>query len=293
MSLRSYWWPFALAVALMLGLAHNGMAQGDATASRAGNAVPAEDYETLLTSVLEQVVTDDGLVRYDLLRGPLGADFRRVLKAIETLDAATMTTHDARLAFWLNAYNVQMLQHIVETPSVQDIVEDGYAEAFFKTPVLTAQIPMTLDELEHVLLRGEEGRAALAPYQLDTLDPRIHVGLNCAAISCPRLRQRAFTAANVDAELDAAMRDFTGAPRHFRREDGTYVVSALLDWFATDFDRPGQPAGDYLLQYMPEDRPNYDAWQALLTGRTAATLKPRDDVRFAYDWTVNRANPTP
>ncbi|NBC17288.1 MAG: DUF547 domain-containing protein [Bacteroidetes bacterium] len=292
MTPRRFRWSLAL-VLLLLVAPRTALTQDAAATSRAGDVLPADDYEALLTSVLEQVVTDDGFVRYDLLRGPLGADFRRVLKAIETFDASTLTTHDARLAFWINAYNVQMLQHIVETPSAQDIVEDGYAEAFFKTPVLTAQTPMTLDEIEHVILRGEAGRAVLDPFQLDTLDPRIHVGLNCAAISCPRLRQRAFTAANVDAELDAAMRDFTASPRHFRLDDGTYVVSSLLDWFAVDFDRPDRPAGDLLLRHMPTDRPDYDAWQALLAGRTAAALKARDDVRFAYDWTVNRASPAP
>jgi hypothetical protein len=44
---------------------------------------------------------------------------------------------------------------------------------------------------------------------------------------------------------------------------------------------------------MPEDRPNYEAWEQLLDGRTAAALVQREDIRFVYDWAVNRADPAP
>ncbi|QXD14728.1 DUF547 domain-containing protein [Rhodocaloribacter litoris] len=257
--------------------------------SRAGDVPPAGDYEASLTSLLEQVVTGDGLVRYDLLRGPLNRDFRRVLKAVEDFDATRLLSQEARLAFWLNAYNVQMLQNIVETPAVRDIMADGLAERFFRTPYRTAGTGVTLDEIEHVILRGERFEERLAPFRLARLDPRIHVGLNCAAVSCPRLRRRAFTAENVDRELDAAMRDFTNDPKHFRREGDGFVLSALLDWFGSDFDATGRPAGDYLLSFMSPDRPDYAAFKALLAGRSAAAIRSRPDVRFVYDWTVNRA----
>ena len=39
--------------------------------SRAGNVEPAPDYEAALTTLLQKVVTDEGLVRYDLLRSTL------------------------------------------------------------------------------------------------------------------------------------------------------------------------------------------------------------------------------
>ena len=114
------------------------------------------------------------------------------------------------------------------------------------------------------------------------------MGLNCAAVSCPRLRDRAFTADNVDAELDAAMRDFMTSSRHFRVEGDTIVVSSLLDWFAADFDLHG-PAGDYLLGFMPTDRPGAERLRALLEGTSAAGLKQKPAVRYEYLWDVNRA----
>lgn len=258
--------------------------------SRAGDIEPAADFEAALTSLLDQVVTEKGLVRYDLLRGSLSIDFRHVLKAVEDFDASTLTSTNERLAFWMNAYNVQMLQNIIETPEVKNIVDDGYRDPFFKTDFRTAQMDVSLDAIENVILRGGEGPAALAPFQLKALDPRIHVGLNCAAISCPRLRQRAFTATNVDAELDAAMRDFTGGTAHFRVEGDSIILSSLLDWFSADFDRPDQPAGSFLLAFMPTSRPHFDTFKALLDGKTAADLKQESVVTYEYKWKVNAAS---
>jgi hypothetical protein len=261
----------------------------DGVESRAGDVEPAGDYEATLNTVLQAVVTENGLVRYDLLRGAFNLPFRRVLKAVEDYDVAALLTHEERLAFWMNAYNVQMLQNIIETPGVDDIIADGYGDAFFKTLFRTAGTALTLDELEHGILRGQAADGPLAVYRLATLDPRLHVGINCAAVSCPRLRQRAFTAANVDAELEAAMRDFVNSPVHFRAEGDRLILSSLLDWFGSDFDATGLPAGDFLLRYMAPERSGYAELHALLEGRSSGQVKARPNVSFEYLWTVNRA----
>ena len=261
----------------------------DLPESRAGDVRAAEDLAPALTALLRAIVQEDGRVRYDLVRGRLSVPFRRVLKAVETFDAGRLRTHEERMAFWINAYNVQMLQSITETPGVRDILGDGYGEAFFQTPFLTAGRALTLDEIEHVILRRQPGDPGAEALRVDRLDPRIHVALNCAAVSCPRLRPAAFTAATLDADLNAAMRDFTASPHHFRVEGQQFILSSLLDWFAADFDATGQPAGDWLLAYMPPGRSHYARLRALLHGRTAAALRTHPDVAFAYDWRVNAA----
>ncbi len=83
------------------------------------------------------------------------------------------------------------------------------------------------------------------------------------------------------------MRDFTAGRRHFRLEGDTVVVSAILDWFGEDFDGSGKRAGDFLLEYMPTDRPNYERLRSFLEGKTADQLRQSEDIRFEYYWTVN------
>lgn len=153
--------------------------------SRAGDVRAAFDYTTEFTDILSQIVTNDGLVRYRLLHGPLMDDFRSVLKAVEEFDVRTLTSDKEKLAFWMNAYNVQMLQNILENPDATNIIENGYADEFFKTPVRAAGLGITLDQIEHVLLRQQKGSPHLERHRIERFDPRLHVGINCAAVSCP------------------------------------------------------------------------------------------------------------
>lgn len=256
---------------------------------------PAPAYEAAWTDLLDEVVTDDGLVRYDLLAGPRRAGFDAVVEAVEGFDASTLTSDAEKLAFWLNAYNVKLVERVLEAGVPENIEAYGF-DFFFKTPVRVAGHDVTLDQIENILLRRQDGPAALEALQVRRLDPRIHVGLNCGAVSCPRLRRRAFTAENVNAELDRAMRDFVNSPRHFYTEPApateggdNAVLSSLLDWFGDDFDATGKPAGDYLVGYMDADRPGYDRLRALLGGHTAAEIKAHPNVAFAYRWDLNAA----
>lgn len=257
--------------------------------SRAGKVPPASDYESALTAILEQIVTEDGMVRYGLLSESLRCDFRRVLKAVEEFDPRSAASDREKLAFWMNAYNVQMLQNVLENPTVEHIVDEGYAAAFFTTPLRVAGTGISLDQIEHVILRGEEGPRRLTALRLESLDPRIHVGINCAAVSCPTLRRRAFSAANVNEELERAMRDFVGRDRHIRMDGSTMVLSSILDWFGADFEKTGLPLGDYLVSYLHRDREDYAVILSRLSGRSAKELRQDPRVRFEYDWTVNRA----
>ena len=85
------------------------------------------------------------------------------------------------------------------------------------------------------------------------------------------------------------MRDFVNSPHHFRFEGDTAVLSSLLDWFGSDFDSTGVPAGDYLLGFLDADRPDADRLRRLFAGRSAAEIKAQPNVRFAYEWELNTA----
>lgn len=244
------------------------------------------DYEADWAALLDEVVVADRLVRYDLLAGPLHDAFEAVVAQIEDFDAGRLKSDEAKLAFWINAYNVKMVERVLAAAVPPNVEVHGF-DYFFQAPVRVAGREVTLDEVEHVILRRQDGRAEVEALQVERLDPRLHVGLNCAAISCPRLR--AFTAANVDAELDRAMRDFVNGTDHFRTEGDGFVLSSLLDWFGPDFDATGAPAGDYVLGFMDPERPGYERLRGLLSGRTGAEIAAQPGVRFAYDWHLNAA----
>jgi len=182
-----------------------------------------------------------------------------------------------------------MLQNIIETPTVRNIIRDGFVRQFFDTPRLSAGLMVSLNDIEHMILRRRGDHATLDIHRPSELDPRLHVALNCAAISCPRLRQNAFTSSHLQDDLEDAMHDFANSTRHFRVDHEAAVLSSLLDWYGIDFDTPEEPAGDFILRYMSELHPAYNTLKNVLANRTSAELRVLDNIRFEYVWDINAA----
>lgn len=272
---------FLIFATTLLGLG----CKADPTWSPSPEAAPqSTDYAEAFTNFLKDVLTPDGLVHYDRLADH--PEWPAVVKGIEEFNFSLDAPDKEKLAFWLNAYNVHMLNKVAQRPGRDNVMGLDLGSVFFKTNIRVAGQTLTLDQIEHGILR--EGEAAFARLRPAQFDPRIHVALNCAAVSCPRLWPEAFRAADLDAQLDRAMREFVNSPRHFRVENGKLVASKLLDWFGDDFDRAGKPAGDFLLGYLDPNRPQADELRVLLEGRSAKDLA-RQGADFEYDWSVNRA----
>ena len=251
--------------------------------------------ETPLNRVLSAVVQRDGRVDYGLLARSHRADLDAALEAIAEQDPAALRSDAQKTAFLLNAYNARVLERVLAHPRATNLERQGLFDDFFEAPFPIAGTRATLNQVEHGALRRQSrvdgggvpaGLRALRPSRVD---PRIHVGLNCAAISCPRLQPRVFTARTLNATLDRAMAEWTGSARFARMDGQTLVVSSLVDWFGTDWQTSRRTLGDALLAAMPASRRDADAIRARLAGKTHAQLKADRRIRFAYDWTVNRA----
>jgi hypothetical protein len=183
------------------------------------------------TAVLQRFVDDRGLVDY---RG-LAADrsvFDRYLQAIESCSPSShpqrFPTREDRLAYYLNAYNAQVFNGVLARGPEEVSVWSGLISGlsfFVRMKIELGGESMSLKYLEDELIRDQ------------FRDPRVHAALNCASISCPRLPRRAFDPRRLDAELDAAMREFVEARRNCAVDDRTRTVrlSKIFDWFASDF----------------------------------------------------------
>ncbi|MEM1055855.1 MAG: DUF547 domain-containing protein [Bacteroidota bacterium] len=251
--------------------------------------------EAPLNRVLSAVVQSDGRVDYRALASRHRADLDAALEAVANQNPAALRSDAQKTAFLLNAYNARVLERVLAHPRATNLERQNLFGAFFETPFPVAGTRATLNQLEHGVLRrqsrvdGSGVPAALRVMRPSRLDPRIHVGLNCAAISCPKLQPRAFTARTLNATLDRAMRAWTASSRFASVSGRTVTLSSLLDWFGDDWETARRPLGDALLAVMPASRRDAAAIRARLAGKTRAQLKADRRVRFAYDWTVNRA----
>jgi len=93
--------------------------------------------------------------------------------------------------------------------------------------------------------------------------------------SCPRLPQGAFNADELEAQLDAAAREFVNDARNVRVDAVAREVwlSAIFDFYTQDFATDRKPEG--LIEYVNRYR--------------SEPIDADFSVRFIpYDWTLNR-----
>jgi hypothetical protein len=184
------------------------------------------------TRVLARHVDTRGMVDYQALARDRG-DLDRYLAAVEARSPRShpqlFPSRADQLAYWINAYNAQIFKGVLARGPERDSVWKGgliSGKAFFEDmDIVLGGETMSLKSLEDDIVRRE--------FQ----DPRIHAALNCASKGCPRLPQKAFEAASLQAELDAAMREFVAEARNVAVDGRTRTVtlSRIFDWFEDDF----------------------------------------------------------
>jgi hypothetical protein len=215
-------------------------------------ASPGEDPLALAADLLVAYRTGSDPDPYRRALGSLGDDALAPLR----------DDHDAALAFWCNLYNAGT-QRLLDRRAA--LYESRLRSLrFFGVPALTiAGHRLSLDDIEHGILRARSkyGLGYLPRLLLDTfemrhrlaeLDPRIHFALNCGAASCPPIR--AYTADDIDAQLDLATRGYLDATAEYDPDAGVVRAPRVMAWYRGDF---GGKAGirEYLRRYdaIPAD----------------------------------------
>jgi Protein of unknown function, DUF547 len=233
-------------------------------------ALPAFAFDhahTTWDALLKQhvVVIEGG--RASQLRYAALATERAALKTyLASLSGVSRAEFDAwpkneRKAFLVNAYNAFTAEKILTRyPDIRSIWDFGKIFGNpFKDPFFSLLgVRMALDVIEHDTLRR--------PGAYD--DPRIHYAVNCASVGCPMLREEAYVAARLDAQLDEQERRFLTDRTRNRFRDGRLEVSKIFDWFKEDF----------------APREQYFARRAGLLGFPGGAVP----VSFLdYDWSLN------
>ena len=203
---------FLSSVMLCIGL----FGHGCAGSPKGADAHPHQAYE----SILKQAVKKDGVDYATLVDNK---DLAHYLKWVAHADLNKMPSKDARLAFYINAYNALTLRSVLHfwpnIKSVSDVVPNF---GFFKvTKHKVAGQDVTLDDIENTIIRPTFN------------DPRIHAALNCASRSCPPLAPFAFTEAGLDQQLDTVFRRFANddTRNQISVKERRIQLSKLFEWY--------------------------------------------------------------
>ena len=256
-----------------------------------GSASAQPSVEAPLDRVLAGAVGADGRVDYGQLASQYRADLDAALAAVASQAPGALRSDDQKTAFLVNAYNAQVLARVLASPGARNLERQDLFGEFFQRPVRVAGRSMTLNQLEHGVLRrqprvdGAAVPAGLRALRPSRVDYRIHAALNCAAVSCPPLQRRAFRASTLDRDLGAAFSTFAASPRAVRLDGRRLVLSSLFDWFADDFEAAGRRVGDVIIG---AGGGRSAAVRSRLASQSASSLRRDRSVRFEYDWAVNR-----
>jgi hypothetical protein len=200
------------------------------TSAPASDAAPADVSHDGWDRLLKKHVDSRGMVNYKGFKADR-AELKKYLDQLSKNAPNEKTwSKDEQLAYWINAYNAYTVELILEHYPVKSIKDIG---STIKIPFVSTGWDikfieiggkkMDLNNIEHGIIRK----------QFD--DPRIHFALVCAAISCPPLRNEAFTAQQLNQQLDDQGKRFLNDPTKNIVTRDKASVSKLFDWYGGDF----------------------------------------------------------
>lgn len=228
------------------------------------NALSHQAWDEILRAYITQ--SPDGINRFDYgaLKSSLPDSARLAVYINSFADADIDALDDnAQFAAYANAYNALTIQHIIQRYPVKSIRSGSLTGPWKRVKMVINGKDVSLDAIEHDILRAQ--------YE----DPRVHYAVNCASYGCPNLQIKAWAAETLDADLDAAARDFINHPRAVRvHKRGGLHVSSIYVWFKEDFGGNNQGVINHLLEYAEPE--------------LAAAIRANPQIRSdTYDWSLN------
>ena len=221
--------------------------------------VAIQAQTSIFDSLLQKNVDKTGRVDYQSLKNNETL-LDNYLAYIQNNEPTKDWSSNKKKAFWINTYNAYTIKIILNNyplKSIRDIKIDG--KTAWKIPfVKVGQKRYTLDQIEHEILRKKFN------------DPRIHVGINCASVSCPRLWNFAFTEDNIASSLDNLMKEFINDTTRNKISKKNVALSEIFNWFSKDFIKNGTII-NYLNTYA------------------AIKISEKASIKYlTYDWSLNK-----
>lgn len=127
------------------------------------------------------------------------------------------------MAFWINAYNAFTIKLIVDNYPLSSINKLHGGKPWDQKWIKIGGKTYSLNNIENDILRPK------------FKDARIHFAVNCAAKSCPPLLNAAWTASNLNSNLDAQAKKFINNSAFNKLSEKKVEVSKIFDWYKEDF----------------------------------------------------------
>ena len=199
------------------------------------------------------------------------AALRKYLEDLSSTGEAEFAgwTRAQQIAFLINAYNAFTIEKILTRyPGIKSIWDFGklFGNPFKDEFFFLLGRKASLDWIEHGNLRKR--------YR----EPRVHYALNCASIGCPMLREEAYVAGRLEAQLEEQASRFLSDRMRNRFAGGRLELSRIFDWYREDFE----PRAGYFAKYASLLADDAEGRKAIAAGSAPLAF-------LEYDWTLNDA----
>lgn len=252
-------------------------------------------FHDICADILKDYVDDKGMVDYSMLKLKR-YHLKTVLDKFDRLkvDEYNSWPKEDKIAFWINAYNMQMLNIIVKNYPIKTSrifslfwgpksirhIEGDINGIWNNYKFIVMDEEFTLGEIERRIFCKEFD------------EPRVFFALSRASLSGPPLRNEPYYGYKLHKQLDDQTRKFLANPRGFRidKDTGVVYISALLQpsWFGDEF------VGKYATDKKFKDKKS--ATRAVLnfitnyvSAQDVSFLEVENySVRYiTYNWTLN------
>jgi hypothetical protein len=142
------------------------------------------------------------------------------LQTLEKLPPLEQASKEAKLAYWINAYNALTVQLILENYPLKSIrdLDKPWDTICFQLKGKS----YTMGAIEHEILRKMN-------------EPRIHFAINCASASCPQLLNQAYREKQLETQLTERTRVFLMDTTKNKLQTDRIELSRIFLWFGNDF----------------------------------------------------------
>lgn len=210
----------------------------------------SDPFHRALDLILD-VNVRDGLVYYRALQSTRGSLDRYVASLNVSTTTYDSWSREAKMAFWVNAYNAFVLQTIVSRYPIRGTGTTYPASSIRQVPGAFDQMKfraagrsVTLDEIEKTIL---------AEFQ----EPRLSLALGRGAIGSGRLRSEAYTAVRLPEQLESIQAEFVTRQRLLKvdRQAGLVSTTPIVSWHEAEFVAAyGGKAGERFATRSPIER---------------------------------------
>lgn len=172
--------------------------------------------------MLRKNVSSTGVVNYAAFKAKK-SDLETYLKHLEEFSPQSDWSKNKKLAYWINLYNAWTVKTIVDNHPISSITKIDDGKPWKTKKVKSGSNTYSLDEVENTIIRPR------------FKDGRIHFAVNCAAKSCPPLMNKAWTASNVNSNMEKMTKTFVNNTAFNTISAKKIKISKIFEWYAVDF----------------------------------------------------------